>query len=70
MKERSDWMEGLLWAEEYIEKGVFFEDDEIGIDSLRWELNNPRDLFPDGYDGEFLRGVWSYLEHFEGRWND
>ncbi len=27
---KSPWMQGLLWAEEYIDKGVFFEDDTSG----------------------------------------
>ena len=31
-------MKGLLWAEKYIEEGIFFEDDETGVESLNWEL--------------------------------
>ena len=68
MKERSDWMKGLLWAEEYIQKGVFFEDDEVGVNSLRWELLYSGE-FCDEYDGEFLVGALDYLKHLEASFN-
>ena len=58
--ERSLWMEGLLWAEDYIDKGVFFEDDECGVKSLRWTLL---------YSGEFWIGALDYLDYLENiRW--
>lgn len=66
MNNRSQWMEGLLWAEEYLDKGVFFADDEIGLDSLRWTLLYSGE-FCDEYDGEFLVGALDYLEHVEKR---
>ena len=43
---RSEWMKGLLWAERFIKEGVFFEDDETGVDSLHWELYYSEDAHP------------------------
>ena len=57
MKNRSDWMEGLLWAEDYIEKGVFFEDDETGVETLSWELY---------YSGEYSDEETLNVEWFKG----
>ena len=61
---RSLWMEGLLWAEDYIDKGVFFEDDESGVESLRWTLLYSGEFCPED-DGEFWVGALDYLDHLE-----
>lgn len=62
--ERSLWMEGLLWAEEYIDKGVFFEDDKSGLESLSWTLLYSGEFgFEAG--GEFLVGALDYLDYLE-----
>ncbi len=68
---KSPWMEGLPWAEEYIEKGVFFEGDKSGIETLNWELYYSGE-FSDEYtfDREWFSGAESYLAHLkylEGR---
>ena len=57
MKVRSDWMEGLLWAEEYIERGSFFEDDTTGIKTLNWALY---------YSGEYSDEETINVEWFKG----
>lgn len=61
---QSEWMKGLLWAEDYIERGVFFEDDESGLSSLRWELLYSGE-FSSEYDGDFLVGALDYLDYME-----
>lgn len=63
MKQQSDWMKGLLWAENYIQQGVFFEGDETGVKSLQWEIDNCFD-----YDLKFLdyyNGAVDYLEYYK-----
>lgn len=65
MKERSLWMEGLLWAEEYVNKKVFFEDDETGIDSLSWELYHSGNFCSE--KGEFFIGAEDYLKYLQVR---
>lgn len=66
MNNRSQWMEGLLWAEEYLDKGVFFEDDEIGLRSLKWTLLYSGECCSE-YDSEFLVGALDYLDYMEVR---
>ena len=63
---KSPLMEGLLWAEDYIDKGVFFEDDPSGIETLNWELYYSGE-FSDEYtfDSEWFSGAESYLEHLK-----
>ena len=66
MKKRSDWMEGLLWAEDYIDKGVFFENDETGVDSLHWELYYSGEYFAnDNVEVEWFKGAEDYLENLK-----
>ena len=65
---QSDWMEGLLWAEEFIEEGIFFEDDETGVESLNWELFYSGRFDKDEYliDG-FFKGASDYLNYYKER---
>jgi len=65
---QSDWMKGLLWAEEYIQKGIFFSDDPTGVESLNWELHYSGQ-FEEGYEikDSFFRGAVDYLEHYKER---
>ena len=61
MKQQSDWMKGLLWAENYIREGVFFEDDETGVESLYWEL--ACSFYEE--ENEFVQGATDYLEYYK-----
>ena len=54
---RSDWMEGLLWGEEYIQKGKSFEGDTSGVKSLHWELYHN--------DSEGFKRASDYLEFYK-----
>ena len=67
MNNRSQWMEGLLWAEEYLDKGEFFSDDEVGLDSLRWTLLYSGE-FCSEYDSEFLVGAIGLFGEYGGSW--
>jgi hypothetical protein len=57
-------MKGLLWAENFIEEGIFFEDDETGVASLKWELYYSGEF--SEYD-DFFIGAVDYLKYYEER---
>jgi len=51
---QSEWMKGLLWAEDYCNK--------FDLDFIRNYLEEV------GYvDCEFTQGIWDYLKHYEER---
>ena len=67
MTKRSQCMEGLLWAEDCIAQGIFFEEDKTGVDTLHWELY---------YSGEYydchnywFKGACDYLDNSRSRMN-
>ena len=61
---RSDWMEGLLWAENFIKEGDFFEGDTSGVETLHWELYYSGE-FSDEYNSEWFKGASDYLEYYK-----
>ncbi len=67
MKERSDWMEGLLWAENRI-KNRSVKTIVAEAEQLKWEL-----LYSGVYgsveDEEFVEGGLDYLGHLEASLN-
>ncbi len=66
MKQQSDWMKGLLWAENYIQEGVFLEDDETGAESLHWELYYSGDYTcEDVIRNEWFLGAKGYLGYYK-----
>jgi len=65
---QSQWMKGLLWAERFIEEGIFFEDDETGVESLKWELYYSGEFTQeDSFNSEWFQGAEDYLKHYEER---
>ena len=65
---QSEWMKGLLWAERFIKEGVFFEDDETGVDSLHWELYYSGDgHLIECFNHEWREGAKDYLKNYEER---
>ena len=51
---RSEWMKGLLWAEDYCNK--------FDLDFIRNYLEEVGHV-----EYEFTQGIWDYLKHYEER---
>ena len=62
MKERSDWMEGVLWAENEINSEAYLDDKEYSAIKLRERLAKSK-----SYSDSFIKGGLDYLEHLEER---
>jgi len=65
---QSNWLQGLLWAENYIQTNNFFENDPSGIDSLHWELYLSGEFCGQSMTDEdsFFSGARDYLEYYRG----